>query len=96
VETGVDRCLVRTARPVTGEKAPFAQPIEAGVGEAQISTLSSVDPAAVSAVRSIIDDERAHRDRAGFESTAGFFWPRVLRPVVSWATEPVIWLGMRL
>ena len=64
--------------------------------EAQISTLRSVDPAAVSAIRSIIDDERAHRDRAAFQSTAGLFWPRILRPVVSWATETVIWLGMRL
>jgi HEAT repeats/tRNA-splicing ligase RtcB/Ubiquinone biosynthesis protein COQ7 len=33
--------------------------------EAQISTLRSVDSAAVSAVRSIIDDERTHLDRAG-------------------------------
>jgi ubiquinone biosynthesis monooxygenase Coq7 len=63
--------------------------------EAQISTLRAVDSAAVSAIRSIIDDERTHRDRAGFESTAGLFWPRVLRPLVSWATEAVIWLGMR-
>jgi demethoxyubiquinone hydroxylase (CLK1/Coq7/Cat5 family) len=64
--------------------------------EAQISTLQSIDSAAVSAIRSIIDDERAHRDSAGFESTAGLFWPRILRPLVSWATETVIWLGMRL
>jgi 3-demethoxyubiquinol 3-hydroxylase len=61
-----------------------------------MSTLRLVDPAAVSAIRSIIDDERAHRDRARFQSTAGLFWPRILRPVVSWATETVIWLGMRL
>jgi hypothetical protein len=56
----------------------------------------SVDSAAVSAIRSIIDDERAHCDRVGFESTAGLFWPGILRPLVSWATETVIWLGMRL
>jgi 3-demethoxyubiquinol 3-hydroxylase len=64
--------------------------------EAQMSTLRLADPAAVSAIRSIIDDERAHRDIAGFQSTAGLIWPRILRPVVSWATETVIWLGMRL
>ena len=64
--------------------------------EAQMSTLRLVDPAAVSAIRSIIDDERAHRDRARLQSTAGLFWPRILRPLVSWATEAVIWLGMRL
>jgi 3-demethoxyubiquinol 3-hydroxylase len=39
--------------------------------EAQISTLHSVDSAAVSAIRSIIDDERAHRDRAGFRVHGG-------------------------
>jgi ubiquinone biosynthesis monooxygenase Coq7 len=64
--------------------------------EAQISTLRSIDSAAVSAIGLIIDDERAHCDRAGLESTAGLFWPRILRPLVSWATETVIWLGMRL
>jgi 3-demethoxyubiquinol 3-hydroxylase len=64
--------------------------------EAQMLTLRLVDPAAVSAIRSIIDDERAHRDRARFQSTAGLFWPRILRPLVNWATETVIWLGMRL
>jgi 3-demethoxyubiquinol 3-hydroxylase len=64
--------------------------------EAQMSTLRLMDPAAVAAIRLIIDDERAHRDRQGFESTAGLFWPRVLRPMVSWATEAVIWLGMQL
>jgi hypothetical protein len=26
--------------------------------------------------------ERAHCDRAGLESTAGLFWPRILRPLV--------------
>jgi ubiquinone biosynthesis monooxygenase Coq7 len=64
--------------------------------EAQMSVLSSADPAAVSAIRSIFDDELAHRNRAANESRAGIFWPRVLRPLVSWATEAVIWLGMRL
>jgi ubiquinone biosynthesis monooxygenase Coq7 len=61
-----------------------------------MSVLSSADPAAVSAIRSIFDDELAHRNRAANESRAGIFWPRVLRPLVSWATEAVIWLGMRL
>jgi len=49
--------------------------------EAQILTLHSADPAAVAAIGSIIDDERVHRDRAGLESEAGLFWPKVLRPV---------------
>ncbi len=34
--------------------------------------------------------------RASIAATVGVFWPGVLLPVVSWATEAVIWLGMRL
>ena len=64
--------------------------------DAQMAVLSSADPAATAAIRAIYDDELAHRDRGALESRAGIFWPRVLRPLVSWATEAVIWLGMRL
>jgi len=64
--------------------------------QAQVAVLSSLDLAAVSAIRSTYDDELAHYDRAAVESRAGLFWSRLLRPVVSWATEAVIWLGMRL
>ena len=64
--------------------------------QAQLAALSSVDLAAVSAIRLIYADELAHRDRAALESKAGMFWSRLLRPLVSWATESVIWLGMRL
>jgi 3-demethoxyubiquinol 3-hydroxylase len=61
-----------------------------------MSILSSADPAAALAIRSIYEDELAHRNRAALESRSGIFWPRVLRPVVRRATEAVIWLGMRL
>ena len=64
--------------------------------DAQMAVLSSMDPAAVSAIRAIYDDELAHRYKGALDSSAGIFCFRVLRPLVSWATEAVIWLGMRL
>jgi ubiquinone biosynthesis monooxygenase Coq7 len=62
----------------------------------QLSALRGIDTAAVSAIEAILEDERAHHDKAALEPSQGIFWPRVLRPVVSAATEFVIWLGMRL
>jgi len=64
--------------------------------ESQLRELDGVDPAAQAAVASILDDERAHHDRAAQEPRQGVFWPRVLRPTVSAATEFVIWTGMKL
>lgn len=60
--------------------------------EEQLRTLAH-EPAAVA---SIIEDERAHHDRAAQEPRQGIFWPRLLRPAVSAATELVIWTGMRI
>lgn len=64
--------------------------------EIQLRELAGVDPAAHAAVASILDDERAHHDRAAREAGQGMFWPRLIRPAVSAATEFVIWSGMRL
>jgi ubiquinone biosynthesis monooxygenase Coq7 len=64
--------------------------------EEQLRALRGVDLEAVSAIEAILQDERTHHDRAAQEPRQGIFWPRVLRPVVSAATECVIWLGMRL
>jgi len=64
--------------------------------QAQVAALSTLDLAAVSVIESIYDDEVAYDDKAALESRAGLFWSRLLRSVVSWATEAVIWLGMRL
>jgi ubiquinone biosynthesis monooxygenase Coq7 len=64
--------------------------------EAQLRDLRDSDPDACRAISSIMEDERAHRDRAALEKRHGIFWPKVLRPVVSLATEAVIWLGMHL
>jgi ubiquinone biosynthesis monooxygenase Coq7 len=63
--------------------------------EIQLRTLAD-DPPAHAAVAAIIEDERAHHDRAAQEPRQGIFWPRLIRPAVSGATELVIWTGMRL
>jgi 3-demethoxyubiquinol 3-hydroxylase len=64
--------------------------------EGQLRDLRESDPEAYRAVLSIVEDERSHHDRAALDKRQGVFWPRVLRPLVSAATETVIWLGMRL
>jgi ubiquinone biosynthesis monooxygenase Coq7 len=64
--------------------------------DAQLRELDGVDPAAHAAVSSILEDERMHHDRAAQEPRQGLFWPRLLRPAVSAATEFVIWTGMKL
>jgi len=64
--------------------------------EAQLRVLRDTDPEAHAAVLAIVREEREHHDRAALETRQGAFWPRVLMPVVSFSTEGVIWLGMRL
>ncbi len=64
--------------------------------ERQVALLEETDPAAAVAIWSIIADEREHHDRSAVRARAGHFWPRLLMPIVSVATEAVIWLGMRL
>lgn len=54
------------------------------------------DPGAVAAIAAIVADERAHHDRSLVHARASKFWSTVLTPVVSAATEAVIWTGMRL
>ena len=63
---------------------------------AQLDALESTDPAAVAAIASIVSDEQTHHDRAAVVARAGRTWTRILTPVVSAATEGVIWLGMHL
>jgi 3-demethoxyubiquinol 3-hydroxylase len=62
----------------------------------QIDALRTVDPPACAAIEAIVRDEQSHHDKALLEPRKGIFWPRVLLPVISWATESVIWVGMRL
>lgn len=62
----------------------------------QIDALRTVDPRACAAIEAIVQDEQSHHDKALLEPRKGIFWPRVLLPVIGWATESVIWMGMRL
>jgi 3-demethoxyubiquinol 3-hydroxylase len=64
--------------------------------EVQLRELDGVDAAAHTAVASILEDERAHHARAAQEPRQGVFWPRILKPTISAATEFVIWTGMKL
>lgn len=62
----------------------------------QLAVLQGHDPAAVSAISSIVAEEQQHHDQSLAHARTGTFWPRVLSPIVSSSTEAVIWLGMRL
>jgi len=64
--------------------------------EQQIAQLRLIDPSAVAAIVTIVDEEREHHDRSLVHARAGRFWPRVLTPLVSISTEAVIWVGMRV
>jgi ubiquinone biosynthesis monooxygenase Coq7 len=64
--------------------------------EIQLQQLEGLDPAAHEAVAAIVHEEREHHDSANLESLQGRFWPRLLMPIVSGATESVIWLGLKL
>jgi 3-demethoxyubiquinol 3-hydroxylase len=64
--------------------------------EMQLRELDGIDAAAHAAIASILDDERAHHDRAAMEPRQGIFWPRILKLAVSAMTEFVIWTGMKL
>ena len=39
-------------------------------------------------------EERQHHDQSAAHLPIGWFWPRLLSPIVSASTEAVIWLGM--
>jgi 3-demethoxyubiquinol 3-hydroxylase len=62
----------------------------------QLQALRGIDPTAVAAIESILQDEQTHHDSAALEPSQGIFWPKILRPMVGAATEAVIWLGMKM
>lgn len=64
--------------------------------EQQVAVLSNRDPSAVAAIEAIIQDEKLHHDQSTSHVPADGPWYKVLSPIVSGATEAVIWLGMRL
>jgi len=62
----------------------------------QLDMLRGRDPAAVTAIAAILDEEREHHDTSAGHLHEDRFWSRLLSPVVSASTEAVIWLGMKL
>jgi ubiquinone biosynthesis monooxygenase Coq7 len=63
----------------------------------QLAVLEDRDPKAAEAVRTIVSEEQEHHDTAAMHAAnASGFWLAVLAPLVSVATELVIWTGMRL
>lgn len=62
--------------------------------EHQLSSLSSLDPAAAATVAQIIADEQEHHDRAGSRLVPKKLLDVFLRPPIRAATEAVIWFGM--
>lgn len=63
--------------------------------EQQLVVLQGIDPEAIVAISSIVSEEKQHHDHSLDVAQAGWFWPKILTPIVSAATEFVIWLGMR-
>ena len=64
--------------------------------EQQISVLAGKDPSAIAAITSIVQEEQLHHNQSESHLVENGFWYRVLSPMVSTATEVVIWLGMRV
>lgn len=64
--------------------------------EMQLADLCDIDEAAVAAISAIAAEERMHHDQAAAQVLESSIWYRILKPVVSAATESVIWMGMRL
>lgn len=64
--------------------------------EQQLVDLHGIDEAAVTAISAIVVEERLHRDQAASHIVETSLWFRLLNPVVSSATEAVIWAGMRV
>ena len=62
----------------------------------QRAMLATVDPGAAELIASIVEDEQLHHDRSLDHIDIDRSWLRLLRTLVSQATEAVIWLGMKL
>ncbi|WP_408950243.1 demethoxyubiquinone hydroxylase family protein [Lysobacter sp. Hz 25] len=62
----------------------------------QLHSLAASDPAASTAISTIVEEEQQHHDASADHLASDRFWSRLLSPVVSASTETVIWLGMRL
>jgi 3-demethoxyubiquinol 3-hydroxylase len=60
----------------------------------QLDYLRDEDRGAYAIVQSIVAEEQMHHDLASVGARRGRFWPLIMIPVVSAATEIVIWVGM--
>jgi len=61
----------------------------------QLEVLDGIDPPAVVAINSIVEEERHHHDHSAAQIDVRDPWFRVLAPMVTAWTEAVIWMGMR-
>ena len=64
--------------------------------KAQLIQLAALDSHAHATVAAIVLEETEHHDTANLDLQQGSFWPRLIMPVVSAATEAVIWMGLKL
>jgi ubiquinone biosynthesis monooxygenase Coq7 len=62
----------------------------------QVRALDGVDSRAAATLRHILVDEQDHHDRSSERVDRTTLLARVIDPVVTQATEAVIWLGMHL
>jgi len=62
----------------------------------QVQALDTIDQRAADMLRRIIVEEQQHHDHSVGRVGRRGLWSSVLNPLVTWSTEAVIWLGMRL
>ena len=62
----------------------------------QVRALDGTDQQAVDTLRGIIVEEQEHHDRSAARVSRLGIWPKLIDPLVTYSTEAVIWLGMRL
>lgn len=62
----------------------------------QLQALDGVDQRAADTLRRIIVEEQEHHDRSATQIGRKGPLPKLIDPLVTWATEAVIWLGMRI
>ena len=60
----------------------------------QLDYLRNEDSKAYAAVESIFAEEQMHHDLALADARGSRFWPAIVTPIVTAATELVIWIGM--
>ncbi|SDR37876.1 ubiquinone biosynthesis monooxygenase Coq7 [Pseudomonas cannabina] len=61
----------------------------------QLDVLVNIDPYAVAAITSIVEEEQHHHDHSAAQIDVRDPWFRMLTPMVTAWTEAVIWMGMR-